>query len=40
MGIFFYAAVAPYSAPEGDMINFSFGGGYSAPEGDSVDFLF
>ena len=40
MSILFYAATAPYEVPEGDEVNFAFGGGYSAPEGDGVDFIF
>ena len=40
MAILFYFATAPYSPPEGDMVDFEFEGGYSAPEGDGVDFDF
>jgi hypothetical protein len=40
MAILFYFATAAYEVPEGDMVNFTFGGGYSAPLGDDVDFIF
>lgn len=40
MALLIYIAAAPYEVPEGDEVNFSFGGGYSAPEGNDVDFYF
>jgi len=40
MAILFYLSTAPYEAPEGGSVNFTFEGGYSAPEGDGVDFIF
>lgn len=40
MALLFYAAGAAYVIPEGDEVDFMFGGGYSAPEGGDVDFNF
>jgi hypothetical protein len=40
MAILFYLSTAPYTAPEGDSVDFLFTGGYSAPSGGDVDFIF
>jgi len=40
MAILFYLATAPYEAPLGGAVNFTFTGGYTPPAGDGVNFEF